>query len=116
MACFKDATVCEVISWNGDQIHWDLSLLRRPNDSEEESVCNLLAKLVDMGVVPQGNDELVWPHDQKGFSISRIFVMLFMISLIFLQLTSGGQKLLCKLFFFFGLGNHVRRNLNGGPS
>ena len=48
-------------------MHWDLSLLRSPNNWEEESACNILAKLADMEVTPQGNDELVWPHDPKKF-------------------------------------------------
>jgi len=54
--------------------------LRNPDDSEEESTCNLLAEIVDMEVVPQGNDELILPPDQKGLSTSRVLVMLFMIS------------------------------------
>jgi len=51
--------------------------VRSPNDWEEESVCNLLAKLAAMEVNPQGDDEQAWPHDPKGPSISRVFVMLF---------------------------------------
>jgi len=48
----KDGTVHQMLSWNGEQIHWDLSLVRSPNDWEEESVCNLLAKLDAMEVKP----------------------------------------------------------------
>jgi len=44
--------------WNGEQIHWNLSLVRSPNDWEEEGVCNLLAKLAALEVRPQGDDEL----------------------------------------------------------
>jgi len=83
MTHFKVVTVHQMISWYGDQIHWDLSLLRSPNDWKEENACNLFAKLVDMEVMPQGNDELVWSHDPKGLSISRVFVMLFMIGQVF---------------------------------
>jgi len=45
LARFNDATVQQMLSWNGEQIHWNLSLVRNPNDWEEEGVCNLLAKL-----------------------------------------------------------------------
>ena len=54
-------TVQEVIFWNADHIRWNLSLLRSPNVWEEESACNVLALLAGMNVVPQGNDEIVWP-------------------------------------------------------
>jgi len=73
--------------WNGEQIHWDLSLVRNPNDWEEESVGNLLAELAAMEVKPQGDDELACLMTQKGLSISRVFVMVFKIGrgiLIFL--------------------------------
>ena len=53
--------------WNANQSHWNLSLLRSPSDWEEESGCNLLALLADKNVVPQANDEIVWPHGTKGF-------------------------------------------------
>ena len=62
--------------------------MRSPNDWEKESVCILLAKLAAMEVRPQGDDELAWPHDPKGLSVSRVIVMLFKIGrgiLIFLQ-------------------------------
>ena len=70
LARFKDATVYQMLSWNGEQIHWNLSLVRSPNDWEEESVCNLLANLASVEIRSQESDELVWPHDPKGsFSI-----------------------------------------------
>ena len=47
--------------------------MRSPDDCEEENACNFLAKLASMEVVPQGNDELVWPHDLKGFSTNKSF-------------------------------------------
>jgi len=66
----RDATVHQMLSWNREQIHWNLSLVRSPNDWEEESVCNLFAKLAAMEGRPQGDDELAWPHDRKGsFSV-----------------------------------------------
>ena len=55
-----DAMLHGMISWKGNQIHWNLSLLRSPNDWQEESACNLLAKLANMEVAPQGNDVIVW--------------------------------------------------------
>lgn len=61
-------------SWNGNQSHWNLSLLGSPNDWEEESGCNLPAVLADKNVVPQHNDEIVWPHGTKGsFTIKSIY-------------------------------------------
>jgi len=66
MVRFKEATVDQMFSRNGEHLHWDLSFFRSPNDWEEESACNLLAKLAAMEVKPQGKDELVWPHDSKG--------------------------------------------------
>jgi len=70
MARLKEATVDQIYSSYGEYIHWDLSLVRRPNDSKEESACNLLATLAAMEVKAQVNDELVWPLDSKGiFSI-----------------------------------------------
>jgi len=50
MARFKEATVDQMFSKNGEHIHWDLSLLRSPNDWEEESAYNLLAKFAAMRV------------------------------------------------------------------
>jgi len=32
MARFKDATMQQVVSWNGDQNHWNIIFLRSPND------------------------------------------------------------------------------------
>jgi len=65
MARLKEATVDQMFSSYGEHIHWDLSLVRRPNDWEEESACNLLATLAAMEVKAQVNDELVWPLESK---------------------------------------------------
>ena len=73
MARFQDAMVQEVISWNGDQSHWNLSLLRSPNDWEKDSACNLLPQLADMKAAPQSTDEIVWPRDPKGSFIVKSF-------------------------------------------
>jgi len=40
--------------------------LRSPSNWEDESVCNLLAKLAAMEVKRKGNDELVSRHDLQG--------------------------------------------------
>jgi len=77
-----------MFSRNGEHIHWDLSFVRRRNDWEEESACNLLAILAAMEIKAQVNDELVWPLDSKGSLISRVFIRPFMISpyvLVFLR-------------------------------
>ena len=35
MALLKDATLHDVVSWNGDQSHWSVTFSRSPNDWEE---------------------------------------------------------------------------------
>jgi len=66
MAHCKEATVDQMFITNGEHIHWDLSFVRRLNDWEEESVCNLLAILAAREVKAQVNDKLVWPLDPRG--------------------------------------------------
>ena len=66
IAHLKEATVNQMFSRNGNHIHWDLSFVRRLNDWEEESVCNLLALLAAREVNAQVNDKLVWPLDPNG--------------------------------------------------
>jgi len=53
-------------SWNGDQNHWNITFLRSPNDSEEETISNHLALLANTKVAPVGNNKIIWPHDSKG--------------------------------------------------
>ena len=53
MARLKNATVKEVLSWNGDVSHWDLNFVRNLNDWEEDSVCNLLDVLAGKKVLHQ---------------------------------------------------------------
>jgi len=115
MARFKEAMVDQMFSRDGEHIQWDLSLLRSPNDWEEESTCNLLAKLDVMEVKPQGNDELVWPHDSKGAFNIKSFCRPLMIGLcvlFFLQQLFAGEKLLHK--FVLLLGCHLRKSSNRG--
>jgi len=70
MACLKYAMVKEVISWNGDISHWNLTFVRSLNDGEEDNICNLLAVLAGKEVLSQGKDEIVWPLNSKGsFSV-----------------------------------------------
>ena len=70
MARLKEATVHEVVSWNGNQYHWNITFLRSPNDWEEEDVLRLLALLANMKVSYEGDDEILWPHDSGGqFSV-----------------------------------------------
>ena len=114
IACFKEATVDQMFSRNGEHVHWDLSLVRSTNDWEEESVCNLLTKLVAMEVKVQVNDELVWPYDSKGsFNIKSFCKAIYDRSLCpgFPSQLFGGQKLLQKLFFC--LGCHLRKISRG---
>ena len=66
MARFKEATMDQMFSRNGEHIHWDLSFVRRLNDWEEENVCNLLAILDAREIKARVNDELLWSLDSKG--------------------------------------------------
>ena len=70
MARHKNATVLDVVSWNGNVYHWDLSFVRSLNDWEEDTVWSMLALLASKEVLPQGNDVIVWPFNSKGsFSV-----------------------------------------------
>ena len=74
MARRKDATVNQVVVWNGDQCHWNMTFSRDPNDWEEESVLSLLALLDGSKVDLASNDMILWPHDStKKFTI-KIFI------------------------------------------
>jgi len=78
MARCKDASVQHVVSWNGDQCHWNISFSRSPNDWEEEKVLDLLALLVNITVVQVGEDRMIWPHDSKGdFTIKSLSRVLY---------------------------------------
>ena len=70
MARHKNATVHDVIFWNGDVYHWNLTFVRSLNDWEEGSICSLLALLASKEFLPQGNNVIEWPLDHKGsFSV-----------------------------------------------
>jgi len=73
LACHKNATVHDVISWNGDVHHWNLTFVRSLNDWEEGSICRLLTLLASKEVLPQGNDVIVWPLDPKGSFFVKSF-------------------------------------------
>ena len=53
----------EVVSWNGDQNHWNITFLRSVHDWEEEDVFSLLALLSIINVALEGEDEIHWPHN-----------------------------------------------------
>jgi len=55
----KYAAVQEVVSWNGDISHWNLTFVRNLNDWEKDSICNLLGVLVGKKVLSQGKDKIV---------------------------------------------------------
>ena len=77
MARCKDASVQQVVSWNGDQYHWNISFSRSPNDWEEEKMLDLLALLANIKVVQVGEDKMIWPHDSKGeFTIKSFYTVL----------------------------------------
>ena len=58
MTHLKNAMVDEVVSWNVDICHWNLTFVRSLNDWEEDSVWGLLALLAVSRSCP--NDEIVW--------------------------------------------------------
>jgi len=66
MTLLKDASVHDVVSWNADQSHWNISFSRSPNDWEEDSVCGFLVTLAKMNVLPKGIDKIVWPYYPKS--------------------------------------------------
>jgi len=72
MAQLKDATMQEVVSWNGDQDHWNITFLINPNDWEEEGVLSLLAKLANTIVVLEGEDEIHWPYNTWVFHHQKV--------------------------------------------
>jgi len=55
----------DVVPWNSDNGHWDLTFARSPNDLKEDNICTLLALLANREDLPHSNDEIVWPHDSK---------------------------------------------------
>ena len=46
LALLKEATVHDVVSWKGDQSHWNITFSRSPNDWQEESVSDFFAHLL----------------------------------------------------------------------
>jgi len=52
MTHLKNATVHEVVSWNGDICHWNLTFVRSLNDWEEDSIGSLLALLANKEILP----------------------------------------------------------------
>jgi len=63
MTLLKEATMHDVVSWNGDQSHWNVTFSRCPSDWKEESVCNFFASLAKVKVLLEGTDEIIWPYD-----------------------------------------------------
>ena len=105
LARFKEATVDQMLSRSGEHIHWDLSFVRRLNDWEEESVCNLLAILAEREV-PRILMSWFGLWILKGRFLLRAFVRLSMIGLwvlVSLRQLYGGRKLLQKSAFLLGL-------------
>jgi len=58
-----------------DESHWNSAFLRSPNDRQGESVCDLLALLVNRNVAPHGNDEFVCPCDLRLFYCNEFVVV-----------------------------------------
>jgi len=75
MATLRNATMQEVLSWNGGQYRWEITFTRSPNDWEEESILSLLSLLANSGVNVQfeGNDMIMWSlHPNGTFSIKNL--------------------------------------------
>jgi len=101
MVCFKDATVNHVVSWNGDQSHWNITFSRSPYDWEKESVLNLLALLAKV----VGDDMILWHHDsKKKFTIKSFYreVCNGSSSIDFPVVAICRSKALSKLAFWLG--------------
>ena len=100
MALLKEATVHGVVSWNGDQSHWNIAFSRSPNDWEEESVCRFFASLAEVKVLPEGTDEIIWPYDStnsftiKNFctSFTAVGIALTSLSRLFGSLKSPQKR------------------------
>jgi len=92
----KYATIKEVVSWNGDISHWNLTFVRSLNDWIEDSICNLLAVLPGKEVLFQGKDEIVWPLNPKGsFSVKSFCSTQFKLRMVVILMLSpfGSLKL-----------------------
>jgi len=75
MASSKEATVQEILSWNGSEHFWNITFTRSPNDWEEESILDLLSLLADsnVNVHPDVVDQIVWSLDSRGiFSVKSV--------------------------------------------
>ena len=75
MASSSEATVQEILSWNGSEHFWNITFTRSPNDWEEESILDLLSLLADskVNVHPGGEDQIVWSLDSRGiFSVKSV--------------------------------------------
>jgi len=68
IACTRDATVHELLSWNWGQSQWNITFIRRLNDWEEESILSLLSLLADLDVDvhAEGEDKIILSLESKG--------------------------------------------------
>ena len=76
MASLKEATVQEILSWNGNVHFWDITFTRSPNDWEEDNILNLLSLLAELKVDVhlEGEDKIVWSLDSRGiFSVRSLW-------------------------------------------
>ena len=76
MARHKNAMVHDVIFWNGNVYHWNLTFVRSLNDWEEGSICSLLALLASKEVFPKEMMSLYGLSIVKVLSLLRVFVPL----------------------------------------
>jgi len=75
MACLRNDTVHEVLSWNEGQYHWNITFTRSLNDWKEERIFSLLSFLADLEVHVhfEGEDKIIWSLDSKGtFSVKNL--------------------------------------------
>jgi len=57
--------------------YWDISFSRSPNEWEEDNVCDLLATLAKINVLPEGIDNIVWPCMPKSIVSIESFCQKF---------------------------------------
>jgi len=77
IALLKNVTVQDVVSWNGSVI--GTFLFKKPNDWEEDNMCDFLETLAEINLLPEGIYNLPGHTCLKAFSLLRVFVKSFML-------------------------------------
>jgi len=106
MASSREATVQEILSWNGSMHFWNITFTRSPNAWEEESILNLLSLLAELKVDIHlvGEDHIVWSLNSRGiFYVKSVCEKMLVFNCLISQLRkSGSQMHLRKLVSLLG--------------